>query len=170
MGMDLKKKVCLVGAFAVGKTSLVRRYVESLFSEKYLTTVGVKIDKKQIVVQNRTMDLIIWDLHGEDDFQTIRMSYLRGASGCIYVADGTRRATLDSALMLRQRVEAAIGPTPAILALNKCDLEEYWEIDPSTIPARGTKDFDIFRTSAKTGQSVEAAFRSLAHMMLEVGP
>lgn len=170
MSTDLKKKVCLVGAFAVGKTSLVRQYVDSLFSEKYLSTVGVKIDKKQMVVKGRAMDLIIWDLHGEDDFQSVRMSYLRGASGCIYVADGTRRATLDTALMLRQRVEAAIGPIPAILALNKCDLEKLWEIDPQTIPVWGEKGFPILQTSAKTGQSVEAAFETLATMMLEVGP
>jgi small GTP-binding protein len=170
MSTDLKKKVCLIGAFAVGKTSLVRQYVDSLFSEKYLTTVGVKIDKKQLVVQGRTMDVIIWDLHGEDDFQSIRMSYLRGASGCIYVADGTRRTTLETALVLRQRVEAAIGPVPAILALNKCDLEELWEIDPQVIPKHGKKDLAIMRTSAKTGQSVQAAFETLAAMMLEVGP
>jgi small GTP-binding protein len=169
MSTDLKKKVCLIGAFAVGKTSLVRQYVDSLFSEKYLTTVGVKIDKKQLVVQGRTMDVIIWDLHGEDDFQSIRMSYLRGASGCIYVADGTRRMTLETALALRQRVEAAIGRVPAILALNKCDLEELWEIDPQIIPEPGTTDFAIMRTSAKTGQSVEAAFTALAAMMLEIG-
>jgi small GTP-binding protein len=169
MSTDLKKKVCLIGAFAVGKTSLVRQYVESLFSEKYLSTVGVKIDKKQLVLQGRAMDLIIWDLHGEDDFQSVRMSYLRGASGCIYVADGTRRSTLDTALMLRKRVEAAIGPAPAILALNKCDLEDLWEVDPQTFPACGTKSFAILRTSAKTGQSVEAAFETLAAMMLEVG-
>ena len=170
MSTDLKKKVCLIGAFAVGKTSLVRQYVDSLFSEKYLSTVGVKIDKKQLVVRDRAMDVIIWDLHGEDDFQSIRMSYLRGASGCIYVADGTRRSTLETALMLRQRVEAAIGPTPAILALNKCDLEELWEIDPQIILELGTKDFTILRTSAKTGQSVEAVFEALAAMMLEVDP
>jgi small GTP-binding protein len=169
MNTDLKKKICLIGAFAVGKTSLVRQYVDSLFSEKYLSTVGVKIDKKQMVVHGRAVDLIIWDLHGEDEFQSVRMSYLRGASGCIYVADGTRRTTLDTALNLRQRVEAAIGPTPAILALNKCDLEELWEVDPQTIPACGGKNFSILRTSAKTGQSVEAAFEILAAMILEVG-
>jgi small GTP-binding protein len=169
MSTDLKKKVCLIGAFAVGKTSLIRQYVDSLFSEKYLSTVGVKIDKKQMVVQGRAVDLIIWDLHGEDDFQSVRMSYLRGASGCIYVADGTRRATLDTALMLRQRVEAAIGRTPAILALNKYDLKGLWEVDPQTLPACSEKNFSILRTSAKTGQSVEAAFETLAAMMLEVG-
>ncbi len=167
MSTDLKKKVCLIGAFAVGKTSLVRRYVDSLFSERYLSTVGVKIDKKQLVVRGRAMGLIIWDLHGEDGFQSVRMSYLRGASGCIYVADGTRRATLDTALMLRQRVEAAIGPIPAVLVLNKCDLEELWEVDPQTIPAYGRKDFSVLQTSAKTGQSVEIAFETLAAIMLE---
>jgi small GTP-binding protein len=170
MNSNLKKKVCLIGAFAVGKTSLVRQFVDAIFSEKYLSTVGVKIDKKQLVIQGRAMDLIIWDLHGEDDFQSVRMSYLRGASGCIYVADGTRRSTLDTALALRRRVEAAIGPTPAILVLNKCDLEDLWEIDPLAIPGHGAKGFSVFQTSAKTGQSVEAAFECLAAMMLEVAP
>ena len=90
MQNELKKKICLIGAFAVGKTSLVRRFVHSIFSEKYHTTVGVMIDKKQVNVNGLPVDLIIWDLHGEDDFQSVRMSYLRGASGCFYVADGTR--------------------------------------------------------------------------------
>jgi len=164
----LKKKICLIGAFAVGKTSLVRQYILSLFSEKYLSTVGVKIDKKQLVVNGRGLDLIIWDLHGEDDFQSVRMSYLRGASGCIYVADGTRRATLDTAMRLRQRAENAIGPTPSILAVNKCDLDADWEIDPQTLQEMVAEDLAVIRTSAKTGDSVEAVFYKLAAMMLEV--
>jgi small GTP-binding protein len=169
MGANLKKKICLIGAFAVGKTSLVRQYVDSLFSEKYHTTVGVKIDKKQLEIQDWILDLIIWDLHGEDDFQSVRMSYLRGASGCIYVADGTRRTTLDTALLLRQRVETAIGPTPGILAINKCDLETLWEVDPQDVAGCSASNFSILRTSAKTGQSVETVFATLAAMMLEVG-
>jgi len=164
----LKKKICLIGAFAVGKTSLVRQYILSLFSEKYLSTVGVKIDKKQLVVNRQGLDLIIWDLHGEDDFQSVRMSYLRGASGCIYVADGTRRATLDTAMRLRHRAENAIGPTPSILAVNKCDLDAEWEIDPETLQKMATEDLLVIRTSAKTGDSVETVFYKLAAMMLEV--
>ena len=168
MTASLKKKICLIGAFAVGKTSLVRQYVYSLFSDKYLSTVGVKIDKKQLVMDGWELELIIWDLHGEDDFQSVRMSYLRGASGCIYVADGTRRVTLDTALRLRQRARDAIGPTPSILAINKCDLHAGWEIDPQTLKELASEDFTILRTSAKTGQSVEAVFHKLAAMMLEV--
>jgi small GTP-binding protein len=166
----LKKKICLIGAFAVGKTSLVRQYVDSLFSEKYHSTVGVKIDKKHLAVNGREIDLIIWDLHGEDDFQCVRMSYLRGASGCIYVVDGTRRPTLDTALSLHQRVLAAIGPTPSILVVNKCDLDTAWEIDKPALDNLAEKRFCTIRTSAKTGQSVETAFHKLATMMLEVEP
>jgi len=165
---SLKKKICLVGAFAVGKTSLVRQYVDSLFSEKYHTTVGVKIDKKQLVVNGQTLDLIIWDLHGEDDFQSVRMSYLRGASGCIYVVDGTRRTTMDTAMKLRKKVEEAIGPTPSVLAINKRDLEADWEIDPQALKDWGENHIIILKTSAKTGESVEAAFQNLGTKMLEV--
>jgi small GTP-binding protein len=79
----------MLGGFSVGKTSLIKRFVESVFSEKYLTTVGVKIDTKTVDVQGRSVNLILWDIAGEDDTATIRMSYLRGCSGYLLVADGT---------------------------------------------------------------------------------
>ncbi len=165
----IKKKICLVGAFAVGKTSLVRQYVRSLFSEKYLTTVGVKIDKKPVRVGHRDIDLIIWDLHGEDEFQSVRMSYLRGAAGCFYVADGTRIGTLKTALTLQRRVQDAIGPVPSILAINKRDLAAQWEANRVEMDRIAVSGIPIFETSAKTGQSVEAAFQALAAMTLEAG-
>ncbi len=163
----IKKKICLIGAFAVGKTSLVQQYMHSIFSEKYHTTVGVKIDKKSISVDDQSVDLIIWDLHGEDDFQSVRMSYLRGASGCLYVVDGTRRATLDVALDLRARAQLSIGAVPSIMAINKCDLKTQWEIDDQMMETLRQKNFHIIRTSAKTGHRVEAAFLELASRMLK---
>jgi len=90
MTATLQKKICMLGAFSVGKTSLVKRYVDSVFSETYLTTVGVKIDKKVIDLSGRTVNLILWDLAGEDDINAFRMAYLRGAAGYVLVADGTR--------------------------------------------------------------------------------
>lgn len=168
MEATLKKKICLIGAFAVGKTSLVKQFVYSIFSQKYHTTVGVKVDKKPLTVDQRAIDLIIWDIHGEDDFQTVNMSYLRGASGCFYVADGTRRATVDTALALRQRAERAIGPTPAILAINKCDLDRHWEIEPKVLVQLEADDICVIHTSAKTGEHVEAAFQRLAARMMEI--
>src|ERR1700675_4666549 len=89
----LQKKVCMIGSFSVGKTSLIQRFVSSIFSDRYLTTVGVKIDKKVVRVDGEDVTLVLWDLYGEDEFQKMRMSYLRGASGYLLVADGTRRAT-----------------------------------------------------------------------------
>jgi hypothetical protein len=167
MPVEFKKKICLIGAFAVGKTSLVTRYVYSFFSETYLTTVGVRIEKKTLTLNGGSMDLIIWDIHGEDDFQTVSMTYLRGASGCFYVADGTRPATVDTVLKLRRRAEAAIGPTPSVLAINKSDLAGRWQIDPR-IQVRLTADnLFVVHTSAKTGERVEAAFHQLAAGIME---
>jgi small GTP-binding protein len=163
----IKKKICLIGAFAVGKTSLVQQYLHSIFSEKYHTTVGVKIDKKSMNVADQSVDLIIWDLHGEDEFQSLRVSYLRGASGCLYVADGTRKATLEVALNLQARVEQAIGPVPSILAINKYDLDSQWEIDDQAMESLRHRPFHIIRTSAKTGHRVESAFVELAKRMLK---
>jgi small GTP-binding protein len=163
----IKKKICLVGAFAVGKTSLAQRYVHSIFSEKYHTTVGVKIDSKELVINDSAVNLIIWDLHGEDDFQTVRLSYLRGASGCIYVADGTRSATLDVALDLKRRVEETIGSVPSILAINKYDLISQWELDTGKIKPGVSQDLSVIYTSAKTGDSVEPAFIELATKIME---
>ncbi len=104
----LQKKICMVGAFATGKTSLVARFVNRIFSEVYQSTVGVKIDKKIVNLNGTDLTLILWDLHGEDNFQKVRMSYLRGSSGYLLVVDGTRRNTLDKALELQQRVEETI--------------------------------------------------------------
>ena len=166
----IKKKICLIGAFASGKTSLVRQYLHSMFSEKYHTTVGVKIDKKRVQINGQQIDLIIWDLHGEDDFQSVRMSYLRGASGCLYVVDGTRQKTLDVAMELQAKVTAVIGPVPSIILINKFDLTEQWEIGEQTIQSLTDKEVHVIFTSAKTGHMVETAFCSLAERMMETPP
>lgn len=157
----------MLGTFAVGKTSLVARFVKSIFSDKYHTTVGVKIDKKSVHLDEQEISLLLWDIHGEDEFQKIRQSYLRGTSGYLLVADGTRRSTLDAAEALQQNVEGVIGKVPFILLLNKCDLTDEWEIDQPALEALTAKGWTILQTSAKTGQSVEEAFTTLARRMLE---
>lgn len=164
----IQKKVCMLGAFAVGKTSLVSRYVKSIFSEKYHTTVGVKIDKKLVDVAGHRVNLILWDLHGEDEFQKVRTSYLRGSSGYILVADGTRRATLDTALSLHHRAKETIGHVPFILLLNKADLKAEWEVEQPALDALTAQGWTLMETSAKAGEGVEQAFLHLAGMMTEV--
>lgn len=163
----IKKKICMLGAFAVGKTSLVRRFVESIFSDEYLTTVGVKIDKKTVTVKDQEVDLILWDIYGEDEFQKVKTSYLRGASGYFMVVDGTRADTLNTAFGLRKRAEEAIGKVPFVLVFNKSDLEDDWEIADNAMDDLLKDGLTVVKTSAKTGQGVEEAFLSLAGRMME---
>jgi small GTP-binding protein len=158
----MQKKICLLGGFGVGKTSLVSRFVHSIFSDKYLTTLGVKIEKKSINLEGGGVDLIIWDIHGEDDFQKINMSYLRGAAGYLLVVDGTRRGSLDVALSLHDTARRTIGKVPYMLAINKSDLADGWEIEPRALEQLG---FPVVRTSAKTGAEVEETFAALARAM-----
>jgi small GTP-binding protein len=156
----------MLGGFGVGKTSLVSRYVHSLFSDHYLTTVGVKIEKKTVDLEKDRVDLMIWDLYGEDDFQKVRTSYLRGSSGFLFVADGTRRSTLATAIALQETAERAAGRVPFLLLVNKADLSERWEIDDAALAHLKDKGWQILRTSAKTGLEVETAFAELARAML----
>ncbi len=162
----LHKKICMLGSFSVGKTSLILRFVESIFSDRYLTTVGVKIDKKVVSVEGRDVTLLLWDLYGEDEYQKIRMSYLRGASGYLLVADGTRLATLDKTLAIKDEAEKNFGPTPCVVALNKCDLTDDWEITAEREAELNGRAWKVVRTSAKTGEGVELAFESLIKAML----
>jgi len=156
----------MLGTFAVGKTSLVRQYVFSLFDERYHTTVGVKIDKKEIRVDTKDVTLMLWDIHGEDEFQKVRLSYLRGASGYLVVADGTRPGTLDRAYALQAIAEKTVGAVPFVLLVNKADLTGEWSLDESAIEEAASAGWEVRKTSAKTGAGVEPAFEELARRML----
>lgn len=161
----IQKKICLLGAFSVGKTSLIQRYVNSLFDDKYLTTVGVKVDKKEMVVQGEDVKLMIWDLAGEDDYSSLQKSYLRGASGFILVIDGTRPGSLDTAMQISKTAKEALGDVPFVTALNKADLEEQWRLTESTLEELN-QHYNPLKTSAKTGQNVEQLFQNLVMKML----
>jgi len=163
----IQKKICMLGTSAVGKTSLVKRFVESIYSDKYHTTVGVKIDKKQVQVREQEMMLLLWDIEGAETGQDLRKSYLRGASGYLVVADGTRNDTLYKALEIQARTQETIGAAPFLLLLNKSDLPEQWSITDREIAALTDKNWQLVKTSAKTGLGVEEAFLLLAQKMLE---
>ncbi len=162
----IQKKVCMLGALAVGKTSLVKRFVESVFSEKYHTTLGVKVDKKTIQVASQEVMLMLWDMEGEDDYNSIRMTYLRGASGYLLVADRTRRETLTVALHLKERVEKAMGPMPFLLLVNKDDLVTRSELREEDLELCRGRGWNVVSTSAKTGNNVAEAFHDLARCMI----
>jgi small GTP-binding protein len=162
----IQKKICMVGASAVGKTSLVSRFVKSIYSDTYHATIGVKIDKKSLKVGEQEVNLMLWDIAGEDEFQKITTSYLQGAAGYILVVDGTRQATLSQAISIQARVEAVVGPVPFILLINKSDLEKQWEVTPEMLKQCIEKGWTVAQGSAKTGLGVEDAFQTLSKAIL----
>lgn len=165
--MALQKKICMLGAFAVGKTSLVRRYVDSIFSDRYLTTVGVKIDKRMVTVGGSEVSLILWDIAGEDDISQVRTSYVRGAAGYLLVVDGTRPGTIDVAQSIQQRVEAEVGKLPFVVLLNKRDLQSLWSVSAEHIAALERAGWSVRLTSARSGEGVEEAFQALAERVID---
>ena len=156
----------MLGAFAVGKTSLVARFVHSTFSEKYLTTIGVKIDRHECTLDDQLVNLVLWDIHGEDELRKVRVSYLRGMSGYLLVADGTRPETLETAEQLHQLSQSTVGDVPFLLLINKSDLREEWKITPEQIQKFVDAGWHVEETSAKEDDNVKPVFERLARTML----
>ena len=165
--MSIHKKICIVGEFGVGKTSLVARYVRSIFSDKYHTTVGVKIDKKEVTVGEEEVTLVLWDLAGESAVSALKVTLVKGAAGFILVADGTRRETLMATKRLHDEVTKILGPVPFILALNKADIMPEWTVSVADIEETRALGWDLRLTSAKDGQGVEQIFADLAARLIE---
>mgnify|MGYP003676241088 CR=1 FL=1 len=160
----LQRKVCLIGSFAVGKTSLLQRFVYSRFSDKYLTTVGVKIDRKIVPTSRGSVSLILWDLAGEDEFQSLQTSYLRGGAGFVVVIDCTRNETLQQARTHLDYLDEEHPTAAKVVFVNKIDLESSWDLEQSDFQGLERR-YSVYKTSAKTGVSVEEAFHALAEAM-----
>jgi small GTP-binding protein len=155
-------KLCMLGDFGVGKTSLVSRFVHSTFSEKYLTTIGVKVDSKEVALAGRApCKLVIWDIAGRSQLDALNMTYLRGASALLLVADGTRERSLHAALNLLMQSRTLLPDATVVLAVNKLDLVEQWEVAPAAL-AELRRTLPVHETSARSGEGVEAMFADMA--------
>lgn len=164
------RKVCLIGDFAVGKTSLVRRFVDGQFSDQYLSTVGVKLSRRNLSTslttgKSQELRLIIWDIEGETKFRVIAPSYLQGAKGAILVADVSRPQTIQN-LFNHQELFFSVNPTAKIaIALNKSDLlapAQVQDLIATTPIVDASRLLNIAHTSAKTGEQVNRIFETLA--------
>ena len=164
--MGVQKKVCILGAFAVGKTSLVRRYVENLFSDEYLTSFGVKVAKKRVPVNNHNVTLLLWDLYGEDGTQSLLSVYLKGIAGYLLVIDPTRKSTFTSAMTLHNLVLETVGPKPYLVVLNKCDLRSQWSDENDDFKYIRDSSMAVVETSAKLDIGVDSMFETLATSLL----
>ena len=161
----LAKKIAMLGMWGVGKTSLVQRFVHSLYDEKYHSTLGVKVDKKVVEVGDTPLNLMLWDIAGAEDKFSVPMHYVKGAAGYLLVMDGTRQVSVDQAREIADAVTASVGALPFVPVVNKADLD--WEVSPEAVAGR----FDdaaaaAIHSSAKTGAGVEEAFHTLAGKIL----
>lgn len=164
-----RKKICILGAAAVGKTSLVARYSGESFSSRYQSTLGARITHTPVSVMGRLRELVIWDIKGETEYFHIPLAYLHGAHGYVLMADGTRSATLDKALELCSHVKAHIGDIPHIIIINKLDLRDSWEVSEDQISSVRTQIQDIYLCSARGGGiTIQAALETLARKMWDM--
>ena len=161
----ISRKIVLIGDFATGKTSLIRRFVDNQFSDTYLSTIGVKISKKIIELNDTTLQGIIWDIEGGTETKPVNQTYLIGAHGAIMVADGTRYKTLKHIEMYRALLHKNLTKIPLVLVINKCDCLS--EEARNTIAEKAKTMYtdmskSIFLTSAKTGEGVAEMFSAVA--------
>src|SRR3989475_4947308 len=164
----MKMKICLVGEAAVGKTSLIRRFVLDDFDDKYIQTLGTKVSKKELSVSQDgeavKVDMTIWDIMGQKGFrELLKEAYFYGAKGVIAVTDVTRKTTLDDLDDWIEGVYSVTGKIPIQFMANKWDLKDQAEVGEEEM-GQATKAYDspFFLTSAKTGENVESAFQNLA--------
>ncbi len=167
----LSKKVCLLGDYGVGKTSLVRRFVYNMFDDRYLSTIGVKVSRKVIALPRGNdiaeLTLMLWDLAGSEEFDSVRASYLRGANGAIVVCDLTRPPTLESVAKYAAELRQTNSAARLIIAANKGDLTEKHQLTVEQVSAWATAlRAAYYVTSAKTGTNVETIFRQLGQLLI----
>jgi small GTP-binding protein len=160
-----RKKICIIGASAVGKTSLVASYSGAVFSSGYQSTLGVRITRAVVAISERLKELVVWDIRGESEFYSIDPAYLYGSEGYVLVADGTRRTTLDHAMDLQTRMKELIGDIPHVLLINKKDLDDIWEVDDTLLSTIQAQVPDVYTCSARGGITLHNAIETLAHRM-----
>lgn len=160
----ISKKIILTGSFGVGKTSLFNQFIFNQFDDKYLTTIGVKVNKKNIEVDGEEVSLLVWDIAGEVSQDKVPHSYFLGASGIIYVFDLTRPSTYKNIQGDIDYLKEMVKGAEIRVVGNKSDLVSEGQI--SEIKAGIDHPWDII-TSAKTGENVEELFQSLGKAFLE---
>jgi small GTP-binding protein len=172
----MKKKVCLIGDSRVGKTSLIKRYVNDEFDDKYIATIGAKISKKdmQVSIQNNSdnyeimVTLSIWDLigHRDREYWSLLKRYYLNTDGALFVCDATSKSSLENLKEWITSLFNTIGVVPFLVLCNKSDLTDQMEVTPNDIlELTNPYNSSYFLTSAKTGANVLDSFKQLSEVM-----
>lgn len=171
---QIRRKICLLGDAAVGKTSLIRRFVHDIFDDKYVVTLGTKVTMKELSIesheeaQTMKITLMIWDILGQKELKRLQSSFYKGANGALIIADITRKETVDSLDDWILSLFNSIGKVPVLILLNKNDLREQTTIEHWHMADLAKKyDTTCLLTSAKTGENVDLAFTRLSKMLVQ---
>jgi small GTP-binding protein len=173
--IKLHKKVVLLGDPAVGKTSMIRQFVFTLFDDKYVSTLGTKVTKKSITYDNLLNDttielnLMIWDVMGQSDYKMFHTSACGGSQGALIVCDISRHETVENLSYWKTNLYNLTGQVPIIMIGNKNDLAAKHKAEIDIIAELATvHDVPLFFTSAKTGESIEKVFFTLGESILRI--
>jgi small GTP-binding protein len=157
-----RKKICIIGASAVGKTSIVSRFTGGTFFNRYQTTQGAHVTRVTVAIGGRLKELVVWDIKGENEFYHIPPDYLYGCDGYVLVADGTRASTGEYALGLRTRLREILGTLPHIMLVNKADLSQVWDLDENMLASLSRQIPAVYKVSALTGNGIHDAMDALS--------
>jgi small GTP-binding protein len=160
---EVNKKVLLLGRLGVGKTSLVNRFVHNRFSDTCFSTIGVRIEKKQVVLTDVNMNLVIWDIAGESSQRNTPQSYFLGAHGIIYLFDITSAVTYENIEEEIAFVKQKLAGVPFVIVANKTDLLGPGELE---LLVKNMKVKPDMTCSAKNNNNVEPVFVELCKLML----
>ncbi len=170
--VKMARKVVVIGDPAVGKTSLIKRFVQDVFDDRYLNTIGAKVMKKELGVNRPDtgeivdLKLILWDIAGQETFDTVKKAYYRGASGAIVVCDLTRRETMEHMHRWIENLFDVSDVVPMVIICNKNDLDEKVAYSLEDVEADyAPYGAPVFTTSAKKGDNVEMVFHELGKMI-----
>lgn len=169
---NIKIKICLVGDSSVGKTSLVRRYVLDIYDDKYISTLGTKVSKKQMIIKkmnkNFKLTLSIWDVLGQKDFKNIHDMSFKCAKGALLVCDLTRKETFKNISIWESRVKKVAGEIPIVILTNKSDLTDEYAITEANIQLYSAQfNIPFFMTSAKYGDNVIKSFYKIGDLVIK---
>lgn len=172
--VNIIKKICLLGDPAVGKTSLIQRFVFDVFREDYMPTIGTKVVKKTMIMdlepkraQQVRLSLLIFDLLGQIEFAKVHRTYYIGSEGALIVGDLTRRDTLSDMAQWHERFRGVVGDVPVIYIGNKADLAERIPANKELLSSlAANNEMTYLYTSARSGDNVERAFELLAKSIL----
>jgi len=171
--LTVMKKICMLGDPAVGKTSLVGRFVFSMFDDKYIETIGAKVTKRTMAIEKKAtkqrfrLKLMIWDIAGQKTLDFIKPTYYRDAEGALVVADCTRKETLTNVIRWGRSIRDVCGEIPIVVLVNKSDLREHAQFTTEeAVEVAGQLDAPSFLTSARSGENVENAFSTLGRRLI----